>query len=85
MKNPSENLPHQSPKAHLEEAASELFKEGKKRVNEVYEEGLNKACEIEENIKAYSDQLVRKIQQNPVTSVLIAGGIGYLLSKIMKK
>jgi ElaB/YqjD/DUF883 family membrane-anchored ribosome-binding protein len=72
-------------KEHLEAAASELVKEGKKKINEYYKEGKHKACEIEENIKDNTDQLLRKIQENPLASVLIAGGIGFLLSKILKK
>lgn len=54
-------------------------------MNEFYEEGKNKAYEIEENIKDNTDQFVKKIQENPIASVLIAGGIGFLLSKILKK
>jgi ElaB/YqjD/DUF883 family membrane-anchored ribosome-binding protein len=74
-----------SAKSHLEAAASDLLHEGKKKVNEFYEEGKNKAYEVEENIKDNTDKLVRKIQENPLASVLIAGGIGFLLSKILKK
>ena len=74
-----------TPRDHLEAAASELLKEGKKKVNEFYEGGKHKACEIEENIKDGTDRLVKKIQENPLASVLIAGGVGFLLSKILKK
>lgn len=71
-------------KAHVAEAASDLVNEGKKYANELYEQGIDKVNEAEDNIKEYSDQLLRKVQENPLTAVLIAGGIGYLLSKIMK-
>lgn len=72
-------------KAHVAEAASELLNEGKKLANELYQEGINKVNEAENNMKQYSDQLVKKVQENPISSILIAGGIGYLLSKILKK
>ncbi|HHF7366800.1 TPA: hypothetical protein ACPSKY_001919 [Legionella bozemanae] len=74
-----------TPKDHLEAAASQLLTEGKKKVNQLYEDGVNKANEVEENLKEQSDRLLKKIQENPLASVLIAGGIGFLLSRLMKK
>ncbi|KTD71127.1 MULTISPECIES: hypothetical protein [Legionella] len=82
----SSNEKHEyTPRDHLEAAASQLLTEGKKRVNQLYEDGVSKANEVEDNVKEYSDRLAKKIQDNPLTSVLIAGGIGYLLSRLMKK
>lgn len=72
-------------KSHIEEDTSDLIHEGKKRAQELYEDGLNKVNAVEDNFKEYSDHLLQKIQENPLTSVLIAGGIGFLLSKILKK
>ena len=76
---------NRSQKAHVKEAASELLNESKKWAQEVGEEGLNKVNQAQDDIKEYSDQLSRKIQENPLASVLIAAGIGFLLSKIMRK
>ncbi|QMT60981.1 YqjD family protein [Legionella sp. PC997] len=84
MNNSGENRGY-TPKDHLEAAASQLLNEGKRKVNELYEEGVHKVNEVEENVKEYSDKLVRKIHHNPLASVLIAGGIGFLLSRLMKK
>ncbi len=72
-------------KAHVKEAASELLNESKKWANEMREEGLHKITEAEEDIKEYSDQLLKKVQENPLASVLIAGGIGFLLSSLLRK
>jgi ElaB/YqjD/DUF883 family membrane-anchored ribosome-binding protein len=72
-------------KSHVSEAASELLNEGKKFANELYEQGLNKVGEAEDNVKQYSDELLKKVQQNPLSAILIAGGIGFLLSKLIKK
>ncbi|KTD60064.1 hypothetical protein [Legionella shakespearei] len=72
-------------KANVGAAAAELLKESKKLANELYEEGLGKVSDVEENVKQYSDQLLKKVQENPLTSVLVAGGIGFLLSKILSK
>lgn len=85
MKNTTQNPPSYTPKEHLEAAASELLEQGKKRANELYEDSVNKVNEVEDNIRECSDHLLKKVQENPLASILIAGGIGFLLSKIMKK
>ena len=72
-------------KAHVGDAASELLKESKKLANELYEGGLEKVSEAEEGMKEYSDELLRKIKENPLSSVLIAAGVGFLLSSLLKK
>lgn len=74
-----------SSKAHVGDAANELLNESKKLANELYEEGVSKLTEAEQQIKDYSEQLVNKIQEKPLTSLLIAGGIGFLLSKLLRK
>jgi ElaB/YqjD/DUF883 family membrane-anchored ribosome-binding protein len=77
--------PNASQKAHVADAASELLNEGKKYAHELYEEGLHKMGQAEDSVKNYSDELLKKVQEKPLTSVLIAGGIGFLLAKILKK
>jgi ElaB/YqjD/DUF883 family membrane-anchored ribosome-binding protein len=71
--------------SHIKEAAEDLLHEGKKMAYEIYEDGLNKVNEAQDNVKEYSDELVKKVQDNPLTSILIAGGIGFLLSSILRK
>ena len=71
--------------AHVGDAASELLNDGRKLANELYKEGLNQVNEAEQNVKEYSDELLKKVQENPLTSILIAGGIGFLLSTLLKK
>ena len=77
--------PNASQKSHVADAASELLSEGKKYAHELYEEGMHKVSAAEDSVKKYSDDLLKKVQENPLTSVLIAGGIGFLLSKILNK
>lgn len=72
-------------KAHINEALCELLNEGKKRANELYSDGTKKIESAEESIKEYSDSLLKKVQENPLASVLIAGGIGFILSRLLKK
>lgn len=72
-------------KSNIEEAASELLRDGRKLANALYEDGLNKVNKTEDHIKEYSDEILDKVKQNPLTSVLIAGGIGFLLSTLLRK
>lgn len=74
-----------SEKSHVGKAASELVNESKKLANELYDEGLHKAHDAQESVKAYSDDVVDKVRKNPLTSVLIAAGVGFLVSAILKK
>jgi ElaB/YqjD/DUF883 family membrane-anchored ribosome-binding protein len=75
----------QKARAHLDEAASDLMNGGKKFANELYAEGVHKVHEAEQNVKEYSDELLLKVKENPVTSLLIAAGVGFLISTLLKK
>lgn len=72
-------------RSHVSHAASELLNESKKLAQELYEEGLDKVSGVQKEAQQYSDELVKKVKKNPVTSILIAGGIGFLLSMLLKK
>lgn len=72
-------------KNHLSDAAGNLLHEGKKLVNELYEDGLDKVNEAQRSAKQCSDDLLDQVQKNPLTSVLIAAGVGFLLSSLLKK
>ncbi|CAM2916641.1 hypothetical protein [Legionella worsleiensis] len=79
------NTNQKSQSAHVAAAAEELLHEGKKFAREVYHEGVNKVADAEETVKEYSDKLVQKIQEKPLTSVLVAAGVGMLLAAFFKK
>lgn len=67
------------------EVASNLLHEGKKIANELYENNAKIFCEANESLQEYSDEICNKIKANPLSSLLIAGGIGFLLSAILRK
>ena len=66
-------------------AASQLLNESKKMANELYEEGCHRVQDAQDTVKEYSDELVRHVRENPLASVLIAGGVGFLLSALLRK
>jgi ElaB/YqjD/DUF883 family membrane-anchored ribosome-binding protein len=72
-------------KAQVAEAANALINEGKKYAHDLYEEGVHKMGDAQHNAKEYSDEVVNKVRKNPVTSVLVAAGVGFLLSSILRK
>ena len=71
--------------SHVAEAATEFLNESKKLANELYEDGLKKVGVAQKDVQAYADDLMGKVRENPLKSMLIAGGIGFLLSVLIKK
>ncbi len=76
---------HMEHSSHVKEAAIELLNEGKKLSNEIYEESLHRIANAEDNLKDQSDVLLNKVKENPLASILIAGGVGFILSALLKK
>lgn len=63
----------------------EYLKEGKKVANDLYTSGLEKINLDEQDVARYTAELSEKIKKNPIKSVLIAGGLGFLLANLFKK
>ncbi|RAP38601.1 hypothetical protein B1207_01610 [Legionella quinlivanii] len=90
LNQPRSNGPQMSNKSgfksesHVGEAASQLLEEGKKFANELYQENIaQKVTEAQETVKQYSDELTEKVKTNPLSALLIAGGIGFVLAKVL--
>lgn len=82
----NDHIKNQNPDhAHVAEAAEALLNEGKKYAHEVYQQGIHKVSDAEDAVKEYSDKLVQKIQEKPLTSVLVAAGVGMLLAAFLRK
>lgn len=64
------------------ESTTEQIKE---KASDFYEESKEQIHSIEGSMEEYSEQFVNKVRKYPLTSLLIAGGIGFVLSKILKK
>lgn len=72
-------------KAQVTEAATDLLDEGKKYAHELYEDGLEKAEQVKKEAQVYTDELLMRVREHPMKSILIAGGIGMLLSALLRK
>lgn len=71
--------------AHINSAANDLLGDGKKLMNALYKDGLDKVDFAEDTVMEYSDKVLKKVKANPLASVLIAGGIGFILSAWIRK
>lgn len=60
--------------SHVVDAASELLKASK-----------HKVCDVQHSIKCYSDEITHTVQTKPLLSLLVAGGIGFILSALLKR
>lgn len=85
VKHPRHNSSTYHPGTHLAHAAADILGDSKKLVNKLYKDGLHKVDWAEDNVKDASTKLVKKVKANPIASVLIAGGIGFILSALLRK
>lgn len=63
----------------------EFYHHTKDKAGELYEEGKRKVCDAQHNLKECSDEIVKYVKEKPLTSLLIAGGVGFILSALLKK
>lgn len=64
------------------ESNMQYFKES---ANKLMEEGKKKVGEAQQYLESHTDELIKIVQDKPLLSLLVAGGVGYLLSLMMKK
>ena len=74
-----------SKKSHVSEAATHLLDESKKFAHELYEDSLKKVDVIQKETKDYADELLNTVREHPLKAILIAGGVGLLLSTLLRK
>ncbi|MDI9818179.1 MULTISPECIES: hypothetical protein [unclassified Legionella] len=68
-----------------QESVDEHYQQMKQSTGELLEEGKKILLEAQDTFKEYSDELAKNVKKNPLTSVLIAGGIGFILSSLFRK
>lgn len=62
-----------------------VYHQIKDSANKAMEKGRKKVINAERSIEHFSDELVKEVQEKPLRSLLIAGGIGYVLAMILRK
>jgi len=88
-KRPYKSEPIEDQVSHVGDAAANLLSEGKKFVNELYQTNVDRLSDAQDNVKEnvmeYSSDLAQMIKKNPFYSILIAAGIGFILSFFFRK
>lgn len=69
----------------LEDKAVDWLHKSKKQVTDLYEESMKTLHEMEKSAGEYSDEFSRAVRKYPVSSVLIAGGVGALFYLLVKQ
>ena len=70
---------------NVNKAAADLLDEGKKYARDLYEDGLKKVDEVQHHVQAHSEELLNHVRAHPLKAILIAGGVGMLLSALLRK
>lgn len=70
---------------HVMEATSDLMNDGKKLANELYDVGVGAVETVQNEAMEYTDELLQTVRKNPLKSILIAAGVGFLLSVFITK
>ena len=64
---------------------SHLIHESEKLAKKIYQDSGNILEEASHKLKQHSDELLHKVQKNPLTSLLLATGVGIVLSVFLGK
>lgn len=67
------------------EQIHDTYQEIKDKAEGFYNESMKTVCEARDHVKEYSEDLLNQVKDKPLTSLLIAGGIGFILAALLKK
>lgn len=62
-----------------------LVHEGKQLMSNLYKDGNKIWHHAGNDVKEYSDEMLKKVQKNPMTSLLVAAGVGAVLSLFLHR
>lgn len=65
--------------------STRLMNESKKLVSNLYQDGNRIIQHAGNDVKAYSDDVLKKVQKNPLTSLLVSAGVGLVLSLFLRR
>ncbi|MFJ1269274.1 YqjD family protein [Legionella lytica] len=68
----------------LKENAEDTLEKVKDKAEDISDSVKKQACGVQKNLECNYEELVSQIKDKPIQSVLIAAGVGYLISKFIK-
>ncbi|MFJ1270213.1 YqjD family protein [Legionella lytica] len=71
-------------KDKVKDNAEDMLNKAKEKTEGISDTIKKQACDAQKNIECNYDELVEHIKEKPIASVLIAAGVGYLVSKLLK-
>lgn len=77
-----DNIEHFTDK--LKDKAEDTIDKIKGKAEDISDSVKKHACDVQKHLECDYDDLLQKIKDKPLQSVLIAAGVGYLISKFIK-
>lgn len=77
-----DNIDHFKDK--LKESTEDTLEKVKDKSEYLSDSVKKQACDVQKNLECNYEELVSQIKEKPIKSVLIAAGVGYLISKFLK-
>lgn len=68
-------------KEHVEELADHI----KHSASDLYQSGKEQFTKLEGCLQDCSQEFIKSVKDKPVTSLLIAGGVGFIVAMLLKK
>ncbi|KTD16544.1 DUF883 family protein [Legionella jordanis] len=72
-------------RAAQQDEVTEHYEQLKDSAADILEDVRATLADAQESWKEYADELAENVKRNPLKSLLIAGGVGFILSSIFKK
>lgn len=72
------------PTKKKEDAVAKLYINGKHSANELYKEGKKKLSETQGALENYAETAIQSIKRRPLSTLVIAGGIGFVLGFLLQ-
>jgi len=70
---------------HGKEQAENLYSQAKDTAHDLYSDSKKKIEHAQDALKGYSNDLVDLVKDKPLSSLLIASAVGYLIAALLKK
>lgn len=69
----------------VKETAEDLYNQTRDKANSIYHDGKQKIQQTQDNIQDYTDQIIVLVKDKPLASLLVAGGIGFVIAALLRK
>ncbi|MFJ1269954.1 hypothetical protein ACD661_15450 [Legionella lytica] len=71
-------------KDEVNDNVEDMLEKAKEKTECISDAIKKQACDAQKNIESNYDDLVEQIKEKPIASILIAAGVGYLVSKFLR-